>query len=166
MTHRIRLIVVLTASALLADLASALPAYAQQGRPSSQQSKQDRMSRLLKAVDKDNDGAISLDEAKQYASARFDRYDTNHDGKLTLQEFQAASRAATSNPQHQERGMKLREKMFRAMDKNRNGTVEKDEYFAAIEERFQKADPDRDGTLTVEELRSREGRSLADLIAP
>jgi Ca2+-binding EF-hand superfamily protein len=140
------------------------PAHAQQAR--QPQAKPDRMARLLKAVDKDRDETISLDEAKQHAAARFDRYDTNHDGKLALQEFQAAARAGTSDPQQQERGMQLREKMFRAMDTDHNGAVTKEEYLAAVEARFQKADPDQDGTLTLEELRSPAGRALADLMAP
>jgi EF-hand domain pair/EF hand len=163
MLHHIRLAVVLALTFAATDLVSA---QAQQGGGQISPPRQDRMSRLLKAVDKDHNGTISPDEAKQYAAARFDRYDTNRDGKLTLQEFQAASRAGTSDRQRQERGMQIREKMFRAMDKDHNGTVTKDEYLAEAEARFQKADADHNGALSLEELRSAAGRSLADVMAP
>jgi hypothetical protein len=41
-------------------------------------------------VDTDNDGAISLDEQRAQATKRFDRLDTNSDGKIDKAERDAA----------------------------------------------------------------------------
>jgi len=98
-----------------------------------------------------------------------DSLDADHDGTLTLAEFQASVRAAFRRAegvrrQRLERALTRRETLFKAMDKDKDGTLSKDEYLAEIEARFTKADADRDGTLTAEELRAPAGRTLAALL--
>jgi hypothetical protein len=137
----------------------------------STQPRQDRASRLLRSVDKDNDGTISLDEAKSYASASFDRLDPDHDGTLTLQEYQAPlrarlNRASDADRPRLERALKLRETIFRTTNTDKDDTVDKREWLAEVEKRFAKADPDHDGTVSVEELRSTYGRALIEVLAP
>jgi Ca2+-binding EF-hand superfamily protein len=135
------------------------------------QPRQDRASRLLRSVDKDNGGTISLDEAKSYASASFDRLDSDHNGMLTLQEYQASvrarlTRANDAERSRLERALTLRETIFRTTNTDKDETVEKPEWLAELEKRFQKADPDHDGTVSVEELRSTYGRALIEVLAP
>jgi EF hand len=47
---------------------------------------------LMKQLDRDNDGAVSKAEAQKLRSldAMFDKADTNHDGKLDVQELSKA----------------------------------------------------------------------------
>jgi Ca2+-binding EF-hand superfamily protein len=141
-----------------------VPAQAQTQTPQGVE-----ISRLFKTIDTDNDGTLSLAEVKNYASAHFDGLDADHDGTLTLAEFQAPvlaafGRAEGARRQRLERALTRRETLFKAMDKDKDGTLSKDEYLAEIEARYTKADADRDGTLTVEELRTPAGRTLAALL--
>src|SRR5471032_1778515 len=80
----------LTVFAALA-LAAALPAFAQDAAPAPQP---DRLPRLIKLVDKDGDGAISLAEAQAFAGARFDKLDADHKGYLTLDTYEVPLRRA------------------------------------------------------------------------
>jgi Ca2+-binding EF-hand superfamily protein len=47
---------------------------------------------------------------------------------------------------------------------DKDGTLSKDEYLAAVERRFKAADTDNDGTLTRRELGSKAGRQLLLLL--
>ena len=55
-------------------------------------------------------------------------------------------------------------KEFAAADGDRDGTVDKEEYLAAVEKSFKVADRDNDGTLDVKELSSPRGRVLLRLL--
>ena len=99
------------------------------------------------ALDPDNDGTVSLDEAKKAADALFDKLDRDHDGTLTKAELRG----------------RLSAKEFAAADADKDGTLSKDEYAAVVERRFKAADADNDGTLTAKELRTRAGRALLRL---
>jgi Ca2+-binding EF-hand superfamily protein len=75
-------------------------------------------SKLFAKLEDNGDGKISSkrDAAAHWAKfggEMFDRMDTDHDGKVTKAEFQAAG-----------------EKMFQRMDKNGDGIIEKDEMSA------------------------------------
>jgi Ca2+-binding EF-hand superfamily protein len=131
----------------------------------------DRAERVLKALDKDNDATVDLNEAKLAASAYFISLDAHNDGTLTLQEFQAPLKSALvrAGPESRsrlERALAAREAAFKAMDKDHDGTVSKDEYLAEVEIRFNRADRDHEGTLSLEELRTPAGRALTTLLHP
>ena len=51
-----------------------------------------------------------------------------------------------------------------AADGDRDGTLDKDEYLAAVEKSFKAADRDNDGTLDAKELGSARGRALLRLL--
>ena len=103
---------------------------------------------LLLGLDTDQDGTVSLDEAKKAAEAMFDKLDRDHDGTLTRRELRG----------------KLSAREFAAADIDKDGTISKDEYLAVVEQRFKAADTDNDGTLTRRELRTRAGRQLLHLL--
>ena len=103
---------------------------------------------LLAGLDTDNDGTVSLDEAKKAAEAMFDKLDRDHDGTLTGRELRG----------------RLSAREFTAADADKDGTISKDEYLAVVEQRFKAADTDNDGTLTRRELRSKAGRQLLLLL--
>ena len=55
-------------------------------------------------------------------------------------------------------------KELAAADPDRDGTLTLDEYLAVVEQRFNAANPDKDGTLDAKELRSPAGRALLRLM--
>ena len=102
----------------------------------------------LASLDPDHDGTVDLGEAKQAASALFDRLDRDHDGTLDARELAG----------------RLSAKDFAAADPDKDGTLSKGEYLAVVVQRFRAADPDNDGTLDAKELKSRQGRALLRLL--
>jgi Ca2+-binding EF-hand superfamily protein len=105
-------------------------------------------SSLIRMLDTDNDGTVDLGEAKAAASALFDKLEHDKDGTLDKHELVrrlSAKELATADPDH-------------------DGTLSKDEYLAAVEQRFAAADPDHDGTLDAKELNSPAGKALLRLL--
>jgi Ca2+-binding EF-hand superfamily protein len=107
-----------------------------------------RRSRLMQALDPDNDGTVSLDEAKKAASTLFDRLDRNHNRVLNKREL----------------GGRVTPQEFAAADPDRDGTLTKDEFLTVVEKRFKAADPDNDGTIDDKEFHTRPGRALLRLL--
>ncbi len=102
----------------------------------------------IKALDPDNDGTVSLDEATKAGASRFDKLDGDHDGTIDKKE------AAGVIP----------EKMFDRIDKDKDGTIDKTEYGNAVAALFKHADKDKDGTLDAAELSKGPGKRLATMI--
>lgn len=103
---------------------------------------------LLKGLDLDRDGTVSLDEAARAASMVFAMIDRDGDGALTRHELSG----------------RLSVRELRAADTDHDGTLDKAEYLAVVGNRFKAADTDADGTLTADELRSKAGRALLRLL--
>jgi Ca2+-binding EF-hand superfamily protein len=116
-------------------------AQSQGGRPESANS-------ALKAIDPDNDGTVSLDEAKAAADRKFDALNKDHDTTLEPKEARPA----------------LSDSAFRMANPDGDGTLDKAEWQALVERRFKAADVDHDGTLTAKELASPAGKSLLGLL--
>ena len=51
-----------------------------------------------------------------------------------------------------------------AADPDNDGTLDKNEFLALVEKRFNAANPDNDGTIDAKELETAAGRSLARLL--
>jgi hypothetical protein len=51
-----------------------------------------------------------------------------------------------------------------AADPDHDGTLTVDEYLAVVEQRFNAANPDKDGTLDARELNTRAGQALLRLL--
>lgn len=107
-----------------------------------------RRSSPMARLDTDNDGTLDLAEAKKAGGALFDKLDTDKDGTLDLKELHG----------------RLSHKDFTASDPDKDKTLTKDEYLAAVEQRFKAADPDNDGTVSNAEFRTPAGRALLQLL--
>lgn len=104
---------------------------------------------VMTALDPDNDGTVSLDEARKAAGAKFDALDTDHEGTLDASELTGVMGA----------------QQLKAADGDRDGTLDKAEYLKVVEAKFRKIDKDRDGTLDKAELSTEDGRELVALLA-
>jgi Ca2+-binding EF-hand superfamily protein len=153
---------VVVAALAASILAAALPAFAQDAAPAP---RPDRLARLIRLVDKDGDGAISLAEAQAFAGARFDKLDADHRGYLALDAFEAPLRRAierasdTRRPQL-EKALPRVEAAFKAINKAGDGRLTRDEFLADSRLRFAAADSDKDGKLSPDELRHAHGHAF------
>ena len=59
---------------------------------------------------------------------------------------------------------RLSEREFNAADPDHDGTLTMEEYLGLVEQRFNAANLDKDGTLDAKELDTRAGRALLHLI--
>jgi Ca2+-binding EF-hand superfamily protein len=124
---------------------------------------------LIKAVDRTQSGKISRDDATQYVLDHFDRLDSDHDGTLSLAELQAPLRDRLGHTSGTEQAsirnsLRMIAQDFRAMDKDRHGTVDKNEYVAFVQRQFDAANPDKDQSLDHKELASPKGRRVMVLL--
>lgn len=87
-------------------------------------------------LDTDKDGTVDETEARQAASALFDRLDTDKDSTLDANEL--LGRLSTQE--------------LEAGDPDHDNTLTKDEYLAIVEQRFKAADTNHDGKLKIDEL--------------
>lgn len=104
--------------------------------------------------DTNHDGVLTPDEVPGDA---FEKLDLNHDGQVTLPEAtlalgKLAKKAATAPTAAQAEGGTPIEKVFRYLDKNNDGKLDATEL--ASREQREKLDTNHDGTVTLEEARS------------
>jgi Ca2+-binding EF-hand superfamily protein len=130
----------------LALLVSALPLAAMAAAPDTTPTDK---SAVTSQIDTDNDGTISLDEAKAAAAKKFDALDTDKEGTLDASELTGI----------------VGKGMLAKADKDKDATLDKAEYMALVEKYFAAADTDKDGTLEPKELSSEQGRTLVSLRA-
>jgi hypothetical protein len=119
------------------------PAFAQADKTPADQ------SLVMTKIDTDNDGTISLDEAKKAASTKFDALDTDKEGTLDATELTGiVGKAAVAKA-----------------DKDKDSTLDKAEYQALVAKAFAAADTDKDGKLDAKEVSSAQGRELVALLS-
>jgi hypothetical protein len=102
----------------------------------------------LAAINPDNDGTLDLNEAKQAATALFDKLDTDKDGSLTTKELQG----------------RLSKKELAAGDPDKDKSLTKDEFLAIVEARFKAADANGEGTIDCDEAKTSAGLALMRLL--
>jgi EF hand domain-containing protein len=145
--------IILTIAVLMAT-----PVFAQTARDPAPP--RDWAQYYLTRVDLDNKGYFTLEDAKRYASAQFDRLDTDHDGLVDHDEFVAALKNSierSNSPDRKarlERELARRETLFHTLDQKGDGKITKDEYLAATVQHFSELDADKTGKITPQELRA------------
>jgi Ca2+-binding EF-hand superfamily protein len=103
-----------------------------------------RTERSFSRLDADSDGKVTVNEWKPKAVKRFLRLDDDQNGTVTTAEIDTWLK----------RGIERRkERMLGHMDLNKDGSVTRDEVDAYIDALFNGADGDKDGTLTLAEVR-------------
>jgi hypothetical protein len=113
--------------------------------------------RLMAPMDKDGDGALSAAEGEALAERMFARRDANSDAVLTRDEFLATKGAGRLSADQQAKLEAFRAQRFADTDKDRDGQVSAEEYFAAAQGRFEAADANHDGRVTKEEMSALRG---------
>ena len=133
---------------------------------------------LLKHFDRDGNGVVSRDEMRAGALERFEKIDTNKDGRITLDEIQAAGKehAAHRFAKHDKNGdgklsrdevARMPDQMFSRLDKNGDGFLTPDEIgnMPGMEERaekhFEHADTNHDGAVSRDEALAEADRHFA-----
>ena len=96
-------------------------------------------------IDTNKDGAVSAEEFDAARRRDFDLLDANKDGFLSRQEFIQQRGADPKLTQ-------LRERRFNDLDANRDGRIGRDEYLAYGRNLFILLDRDRDGRITRAEF--------------
>jgi Ca2+-binding EF-hand superfamily protein len=99
-------------------------------------------------IDTNNDGTISLDEAKAAAGKVFDKLDTNHDGTLDRVELRG----------------RIPDRDWKTADPDSDKTLTKEEYLNYVELAFKRADKNGDGSVNEKEARTHAGRVLLRLL--
>jgi Ca2+-binding EF-hand superfamily protein len=111
------------------------------------------------------DEKITLAQFQQRQVDRIMRYDTNHDGKVTKDEFVAAMKERIAERQAQNGGddsgapapdpQAIADRMFARMDTNGQGFITKDEVEKSTAAQFAQLDTDHKGYITRDEMRAR-----------
>lgn len=107
------------------------------------------------AIDANEDGSVSDEEAASHADMVFSAMDADDNGALTLEEFLAVRMGPGFgfDPARQEARQKDKSDRFAAIDSDADGSVTKAEFLAAAQAHFASADADGDGKVTPWEMR-------------
>lgn len=102
--------------------------------------------RLFESFDLNDDGKLTQDEVDQTRQERFAKFDTDSDGELSLQEYEALWLDA------------MRSRMvdrFQNLDDDGDAAVTTEEFVAPFSQLINRMDRDDNGELTRDELRRR-----------
>jgi Ca2+-binding EF-hand superfamily protein len=108
------------------------------------------------AVDADQDGTVSAEEAAEQADAVFAAMDANGDDQLTLEEFLAVDMGmgpGVNRPAMAARREARREARYKSFDADADGTVTHEEFLSQHQKRFAGADRNGDGRTDPYEFR-------------
>jgi Ca2+-binding EF-hand superfamily protein len=105
-------------------------------------------------ADGNNDGRVSTSEHEAFATAIFNRIDTDHDNNITAAEVDAAAGIIGG---HAPNGAQLNAAYrIRRHDTNGDGEISRTEFLAAAVARFRAMDANSNGELSPQEFASGE----------
>jgi Ca2+-binding EF-hand superfamily protein len=103
--------------------------------------------KFMQFFDTNRDGIVTLDEFEAAMQARFARMDSDHNGVVSQEEFRSYL---------QQRRLEHKQERLKAMDSNGDGQISKQEYLAyqskQADARFGRLDQNHDGILSADEL--------------
>lgn len=108
----------------------------------------------LTSADTNHDGKISRAEANAAQDRAFNKLDTNGDGQVDAKEFDAGQPGlpADATAQDKKRRHQIISSWFKHIDANGNGEISRSEYRKALTPYFDKLDTNGDGYISKEEL--------------
>lgn len=108
---------------------------------------------MFEEMDTNHDGFVSREEFNAFNNKRFDAVDTNHDGKISHEEMEAAREKAMN--QMAERMREQFDQRFDAADANHDGALSREEAqkMPRIAQDFDEIDANHDGKVTRDEIR-------------
>ena len=144
-----------TALTVLAFGASAVSAQDQQGGQGGGQG--GRGGGMFARYDADHDGKVSLAEYEAGRMMQFKRMDADGNGSLSFAEIDAATAMAAQRGGPMADMMKARNDALKAADTNGDQSISADEFKAYADAEFKKMDANNDGVLTEDEMRAAMG---------
>ena len=144
-----------TALTVLAFGASAASAQDQQGGQGGGQG--GRGGGMFARYDADHDGKVTLAEYEAGRMMQFKRMDTDGNGSLSFAEIDAATAMAAQRGGPMADMMKTRNDALKAADANGDQSISADEFKAYVDAEFKKMDANSDGVLTEDEMRAAMG---------
>lgn len=127
--------------------------------------------KMFDFLDADKDGFITAGESQKAAQERFGKLDTNKDGKISKEEFEAnrpqppESPKGARNPDRMERMMKWRDHRFETLDADKDGFLSPDELSARGKKAQTEADTDKDGKVSRAEFEARKAKIREEMRA-
>ena len=115
---------------------------------------------MFARYDTDHDGKISLAEYEAGRMMQFKRMDTDGNGALSFAEIDAATVAAAQRGGPMADMMKARNDALKAADANGDQSISGDEFKAYVDGEFKKLDTNGDGVLTADELQAGMGGGM------
>jgi Ca2+-binding EF-hand superfamily protein len=156
--------------AVVSSLAVCGVAYAahHEKGPTTRAEAQTHAAEMFAKLDGNKDGKLDPADRGAHMGTMFDKLDTDKDGKISREEFAAhhagsgmKDGAGHGDKSHRMgmggghgRGGKMVHAMAAMADTNKDGAVSQAEFSAAALGHFDKADTDKNGTLTPEERRA------------